>query len=138
MFTFGRPDLWKLQEMWQRESAARLTYPEVGATAGDELPAGYRHFSSVHIIGTGENVFDRSATHVEHFGMQAAVGLQAYPDDGVTDGATFLFTRKLVQSAYSFGVRIVYVIHTETERGFAYGTLPSHPLAGEEYFGIGI
>ena len=35
-------------------------------------------------------------------------------------------------------VRVVYVIDEENQKGFAYGTLPGHPLSGEEAFFVEI
>jgi uncharacterized protein (UPF0548 family) len=48
---------------------------------------------------------------------------------------------RLRAAPYSYGpialrnpCRVVYVVNESDERGFAYGTLPGHPEAGEERF----
>lgn len=38
--------------------------------------------------------------------------------------------------AISAACRVVYVVDEPDRRGFAYGTLPGHPVSGEELFAV--
>jgi uncharacterized protein (UPF0548 family) len=108
-----------------------LTYPEVGATASGDLPAGYGHLQMQKQIGTGRQRFERAAEAVMHWGMQRGAGLrvQASSETAVVD------TVVLVRMGFlPAPCRVVYVIDEPDLRGFGYGTLPGHPESGEERF----
>ncbi|HUR75866.1 MAG TPA: DUF1990 domain-containing protein [Sporichthya sp.] len=116
----------------ERARSAELTYPDRGATAG-ELPAGYRHLAHRIRMGSGADVLDRAEAALLNWraqsgsGMALAVDGPAVPDRTVVLG----LGRPL---ALVIPCRVVWCLHTERRRGFAYGTLPGHPVAGEECF----
>ncbi|WP_166904406.1 DUF1990 domain-containing protein [Mycobacterium sp. DL440] len=118
----------KLHELAQLS----LTYPEVGATAG-ELPAGYRHIRASAIIGTGRDRFERAGAEVLRWGMQRGAGLRV---QATTDAAA-VGTELLVRlGPVPAPCRVVYVLDEPDRRGFAYGTLAGHPESGEELFSV--
>ena len=98
-----RVDLETLEEL-------PLTYPEVGATAGGRLPAGYDHQHVERQIGVGNERFEQAADAVMRWGMQRGSGLRVQASSEVA------------------------VVDEPDIRGFAYGTLPGHPESGEERF----
>ena len=108
-----------------------LTYPEVGATAAGQLPAGYDHQHAERQIGTGQERFEQAAHAVMHWGMQRGSGLrvQASSEVAVVDAVVLVRMGFLPAPC-----RVVYVIDEPDVRGFAYGTLPGHPESGEERF----
>ena len=109
-----------------------LTYPEVGATAG-QLPAGYDHLSFTSRIGAGQQRFDQAADAVLHWGMQRGAGLRVQASsDVVTVGAIVVVGLGFLRAP----CRVVYVIDEPHLRGFGYGTLPGHPESGEERFAV--
>ncbi|GAA1768225.1 DUF1990 domain-containing protein [Kocuria aegyptia] len=111
-----------------------LTYPQVGATAG-QLPDGYNHLTVHRVIGHGESTFRRAAEHLMSWQMHRAAGLTV---DATTPRAEqdsrvrLRLGRHLLRK--SFGCQVVYVVEEERRRGFAYGTLQGHPEQGEERF----
>ena len=114
-----------------------LTYSEVGATTGEELPAGYHHLSRTQTIGTGREVFLRAAEMLEDRDMHRRAGIRVSRE---TPSAA---TGVEVQLSIGTGplticapCRVVYVIDDQREKGFAYGTLPGHPESGEERFSV--
>ncbi len=112
----------------------QLTYPEVGATAADQLPPGYGHLSASTQIGTGRERFESAADAVMHWGMQRGAGLRVTASsDTVAVSTVVVVTMMGVLRA---PCRVVYVIDEPNERGFAYGTLPGHPASGEERFAV--
>jgi uncharacterized protein (UPF0548 family) len=108
-----------------------LTYPEVGATRGDQLPRGYRHVRRHEKLGAGAEVFRRAADGLRGWKMQRIAGLRV-PESApppavgvrVTMSAAFL----------RIPCQVVWVIDEDRRYGFGYGTLPGHPEVGEEAF----
>jgi len=113
-----------------------FTYSEVGATR-DALPDGARHLEQRRTLGHGRALFDRTATEILGFGIQRRTGILHYVSTPTaepgTDITVRLGWRRLGVSAPS---RVVYVLDEPNRRGFAYGTLPGHPLSGEELFAV--
>lgn len=110
-----------------------LSYAEVGATAGAELPAGYGHFHFEKRIGTGRPRFERAAAAVLRWGMQRGAGLRVQASSEVAAVDTVVLVR---MGPLPAPCRVVYVIDEPDLRGFAYGTLDGHPESGEERFAV--
>jgi uncharacterized protein (UPF0548 family) len=110
-----------------------FTYPDVGATAAQSLPAGYGHLSVTAQIGSGRKRFEEAADAVMRWGMQRGAGVKVQPSSEVIAVSTVV----LVKIAFLRApCRVVYVIDEPDVRGFAYGTLPGHPESGEERFAV--
>jgi uncharacterized protein (UPF0548 family) len=109
--------------------AARLTYPEVGRTAGSH-PAGYRSFSHSTTLPPTVD-FNAAARDLLGWQVHERAGLR------VRASAATVEQDAVVRLSF-FGVgapcRVVYVIDEHRRQGFAYGTLPGHPESGEEAF----
>ncbi|MEZ0353797.1 DUF1990 family protein [Mycobacterium sp. pR1184] len=108
-----------------------LTYPEVGATAAGDQPAGYHHQHVQRQIGAGRPRFEQAADAVMHWGIQRGSGLrvQASSEVVVRDAVVVVKLGFLPAPC-----RVVYVVDEPDIRGFGYGTLPGHPECGEERF----
>ena len=114
-----------------------FTYPEVGGTAWDELPSGYHVLDKSRTIGRGREDFDRASHALAGWEMhrRAGVGVpQGTPR--AAEGTEVLLSLGLGPARIAAPCRVVYVINDHLERGFAYGTLPSHPESGEERFAV--
>lgn len=107
-----------------------LTYPEVGATAG-ELPAGYHHVRASRTIGHGRAAFDTASDVLLSWRMHQRAGARKVsgPDVAV-EGRDVTFRWLLLR----FECRVVSVVDEPGCRGFTYGTLHRHPECGEERF----
>ncbi|HUR15538.1 MAG TPA: DUF1990 domain-containing protein [Mycobacteriales bacterium] len=114
-----------------------LSYPEVGATAGD-LPLGYQHLYAAREVGTGRDLFERCAETVMTWGVQRGAGLLVVPGTRVTEGAENRIGLRLGPLRTWAPCRVVYVVDELDRRGFAYGTLTGHPERGEESFVVSI
>lgn len=113
-----------------------LTYTEVGATGAATLPSGYHHIDHSTIVGTGQRTFDLLAGAVLSWNLQRTAGfIVATTHDRVTVGATVL---NCLGAPFSVLVpcQVVDLIDDQRRRGFSYGTLPGHPLRGEERFTV--
>ena len=109
-----------------------LTYTEVGATAAD-LPAGYHHVRLSSRIGSGRARFEQAADEVMRYGMLRGAGLRVTATSEVAEVGTNVLGRL---GPFSAPCRVVYVVDEPNHRGFAYGSLPGHAVAGEEMFGV--
>ena len=122
---------------FRRLTAQTLTYQEVGQTAADDLPGGFRHVQVSRPLGRGREVFDSATDTLMTWQMHQRSGLtvRASSADVQVDGLVILGIR-LGPLRLTAPCRVVYVVGEDTRRGFAYGTLPGNPESGEEAFTI--
>ncbi|WP_100520995.1 DUF1990 family protein [Mycobacteroides abscessus] len=116
-----------------------LTYEAAGATSPCEsvwsaAPAGLRRFEQTISIGHGADLWDAAAHAVANWEVKQRSGFRVHPQRTVSEGAEFVISFGWGPLAVHEPVRIVAVVDTDTRRGFAYGTLPGHPVSGEEAF----
>ena len=120
-----------------------FTYEPVGATrASDELPdrlwdrgdASPPGFHVLHRhceVGRGAAAFAHAATTLMTWQMHARAGLKvAASSPRVRDGAVVLCRLGPLR----IPCRVVWVVDEPDVQGFGYGTLPGHPVSGEEAF----
>lgn len=120
-----------------------LTYSPAGATrAGDQdwnprLP-GFRQFERTVVIGHGREVWEAASEEVLRWGIKRRSGFRVQPGEGaaerVTTGAPYVITAGFGPLTVREPVLVVQVVDLPHRRGFAYGTLPGHPVSGEEAF----
>jgi uncharacterized protein (UPF0548 family) len=117
-------------------AAASLTYAEVGGTqrAGG-LPPGYHHVTASRVVGHGRAAFDAAVADLMGWQVQLRAGVRIQASSArvvtgaVVDQVIGLGPVKLVAPC-----RVVLVVDEPNRQGFAYGSLPGHPEAGEESF----
>lgn len=115
--------------------SAALTYPEVGATRAEALPAGYGHVQRDVSLGTGAEVFERAAEALSSWRMHEEAGLSVLHAGGrATPGVVVVLRAGWGPLRLRIPCRVVYTVDEPDRRGFAYGTLPGHPERGEEAF----
>lgn len=116
-----------------------FTYPEVGATKDGVRPDGYRHLRVRTRVGRGPDALRAAADAVMGLRMHRALPVgfsasvpRAVPgaDVGIGVGAGRLRLRA--------PCRVVWVREDERGAGFGYGTLPGHPMSGEESFVVDV
>ncbi|MFF0816860.1 DUF1990 family protein [Rhodococcus sp. NPDC003318] len=121
--------------MWRRSDPnPRLTYAEVGATAGP-LPPGYHHVERSRTIGRGRDTFDDAAARLMSWDLQRRAGLEvAAATPTAVTGARVTVRLRVGPLHTDAPCQVVYVVDEPRRRGFAYGTLTGHPESGEELF----
>lgn len=114
--------------------AAPLTYPDIARSTALPHPVGYRsQHRSLRLPADVD--FATACADLFEWQLQLRAGVRveasarAVNPDVVAD--LVLGVGRLAVKA---PVRVVTVIDEPTRRGFAYGTLPGHPEAGEEAF----
>ncbi|WP_330229403.1 DUF1990 domain-containing protein [Nocardia sp. NBC_00508] len=113
-----------------------FTYREVGATK-DVLPEGYHRFQLRRAIGRGRALFEHAGAEILSYRMQKGTGIFRYADTPTAEPGTAITVRLGVGPVgITAPCRVVYVLGEPDRQGFAYGTLPGHPEAGEELFAV--
>ncbi len=131
-----RPSITELRELLSAAEQADVTYPEIGATRNDVLPTGYKHDRYDVELGPGNGSFERAAAALLAWRAQIGAGVEVFPPRAqVHDGATVVLLLRAGLWAPA-PCRVVYLVETPNEMGFAYGTLPGHPECGEVAFAI--
>lgn len=114
----------------------KLTYDEVGATAG-RLPSGYRHVRESLVIGQGRAAFERAAADLLAGRAQSGAGATVRLSDvPLREGSRVLMVLRIGPLRFRIPCLVVWAERTPTSCGFAYGTLPGHPERGEERFAL--
>jgi len=120
-----------------RKSTLEFFYPEVGATRGT-LPAGYSVDRNRVDLGTGQATFSNACKALARWKMFDIPGLQlCWPTAPIQPGVTVGVVIRFLGLWSINTCRIVYVVDEDgpvRRYGFAYGTLPGHPIRGEERF----
>ncbi len=118
-------------------TGARLNYPGAGATrhGPQEWPDGYRRLRVRTRLGHGQADFEAAA--------EALSTWRQHREAGVRFGTEALRASPGVDVVVGLGVgalrlhapcRVVWTVAEERSAGWAYGTLPGHPVRGEEAF----
>ncbi|HEX2771426.1 MAG TPA: DUF1990 domain-containing protein [Micromonosporaceae bacterium] len=112
---------------------SELTYPEVGATRADELPAGYHQLR--HRIRLRPQDFFAAGEAVLTYRMHRAAGVDIKASaDRAAPGVLVVSRIGLGPMRLAAPCEVVWAVDDERRAGFAYGTLPGHPEQGEEAF----
>jgi uncharacterized protein (UPF0548 family) len=134
VLSIGQPSPARLQAALERAGEQDLTYPEVGATAGNP-PSRYRRSHRRVVLGHGDDVLARAAGELRRWRMHEGAGLVVHPAAPTAEpGTTVVLAVPLGPVWRLAPCRVVWTADDAGRRGFAYGTLPGHPESGEEAF----
>lgn len=131
-----------------------VTYGAVGATQRADLlqypPKGFRATERSARVGYGEErwqwavaqlmtwgVKRRAGFRIEKHSIGADEGEQEFSADGapfIRAGDEAVIRMRIGPFSIREPIRVVYTVDEPGRRGFGYGTLPGHPLSGEESF----
>jgi len=135
MFVRRTPGPEKLRDLWSTACRSPLSYREVGATAGGELPYGYNHDRYEITLDGGPDPFSTAVDALRRWEMHTRSGLSVFPDGvSLAVDQTILVIIRQGPVATIAPCRVVSLIDEVDRFGFAYGTLPGHPEQGEEAF----
>ncbi|GAA2769635.1 DUF1990 family protein [Streptomyces showdoensis] len=110
-------------------------YPEVGATRVRPLPAAYHHLHHSVRVGHGRAAFETAGAAVTTWRMHRASGARVTSEAVRAEpGVTVEVSMGLGPVRFTAPCQVIWTAYTETETGFAYGTLAGHPECGEESF----
>jgi uncharacterized protein (UPF0548 family) len=110
-----------------------LPYPEVGATRDEgALPAGYRHVRRRHQVGQGRPSFDALAAGMRAFEVHRGAGMGVRAVGPPSVGWAFETGLGVGPLRLWAPCRIVWLADEPDRYGYGFGTLPGHPMRGEE------
>lgn len=112
--------------------AALLPFTRHEGSEGD-APAGYKHLHRQVTLSRCD--FDAAARDLLEWRMHSRAGLRVEASEIPLRQDTVVLMRwELGPLAVKIPCRVLEVIDESRRQGFAYGTLPGHPEAGEERF----
>ena len=138
LISFGQPSPDRLVALREEGRTQAFSYGPVGQVLDPDPPAGWRRMRAVRRAGAGAIVFGQGRAAVAAWAAQRHAGTVLSPERPVLEpGAMVAFATRPLRPlpVWATGVcRIVDVFDEERRFGFIYGTLPHHPVAGEEAF----
>jgi uncharacterized protein (UPF0548 family) len=133
-FWYRRPTSDQLQNLLADQCNRSLTYSAVGATR-TSAPPGYTHEHYSRSLGSEPGTFGRAVAALNQWAPQRGAGMHLTPESPVVaQDECVVLLQRMVGGFVTAAARIVYVTDEPNRYGFAYGTLPHHPVAGEEAF----
>jgi uncharacterized protein (UPF0548 family) len=94
----------------------------------------YRRSDVSTVVGSGDTLWERVATDVLRWRVKTASGFTVESTGAVSRGDRVDVTARLFGMTIVEPVEVVAVIEEPHRVGFAYRTLPGHPVSGEEAF----
>lgn len=135
VYSLRRPSAERIAAVLAASRAAQPTYPEVGGTASDEHPPGSRHARQSRHVGYGDAVLIRAGAALDGWAAPYGIGATVTPDDArPVLGETVVQCIRLGPIWVLAACRVVWRVDEPDRIGFAYGSLPLHPVRGEEAF----
>ncbi|MET2010076.1 DUF1990 family protein [Microbacterium chocolatum] len=113
--------------------ADAATRPDTARWPAEPLP-GFRRAEATAWIGAGDDVWRRTSRDVLRWTVKTRSGFAVDDDSPVRAGMRRTVTARVLGIRIHEPVRVVAVIDAATRVGFAYRTLPGHPVRGEEAF----
>ncbi|MGH3545523.1 MAG: DUF1990 family protein [Mycobacteriales bacterium] len=127
----------RLARVYTSLSQRPLSYAEPGMTQRTDSPRGFRRTLLRQRIGNGEATFRQAHEALATGQMHRSAGLGLFPLDlRLSNGAEFVSYITVGPLAIVSPCRVVAVLDEPLRAGVTYGTLPGHPLCGEEEFSI--
>ena len=136
MFLLIKPSEQAIGVFIEDQSKLQLTYPAVGATAGDP-PTGYV-VDRTHVrLGSGKSVFEAGQAALLRWEQFHLGWIQiCWPNTPVEQGQVVAVLAHVCGLWSLNACRVVYVVNEQRRFGLAYGTLPAHAESGEERFTV--
>jgi uncharacterized protein (UPF0548 family) len=137
MKLLSRPSAGTVRDFLAAQAKLDFTYPAVGATASTP-PSGYVVDHTRIKLGEGEGTFRAARAALGRWDQFRLGWVEAWPPEApIRAGEVMGSVARCLGTWWINACRIVYVVDEEgpvTRFGFANGTLPGHPEAGEERF----
>jgi uncharacterized protein (UPF0548 family) len=94
----------------------------------------YRRSEVSAVIGSGDAVWERAIRAVLTWGVKTASGFSVESAEPVSAGDRLRVTARVLGVTIVEPVKVVAVVTGADRVGFAYRTMPGHPVGGEEAF----
>lgn len=95
---------------------------------------GFRRFEATVVVGRGDAVWERAAADLLRWKVKTRSGFRVSAAGPVRVGERLAITVGFWGVTVTEPVEVVHVVSGPSRVGFAYSTLPGHPVSGEEAF----
>jgi len=141
LFSIFEPSEQRTRGFLRSQRDAAFSYEAVGASRGEEAPAGFAVDHNRARLGEGEETFERAVAALRAWKMFDVGWVRVFPSDAPVEVGTTVAVVGRHLGFFSLNAcRIVYLIDDDDgevrRRGFAYGTLSEHAERGEERFTV--
>jgi uncharacterized protein (UPF0548 family) len=109
-----------------------LTSPELREWPSSD--SGYSRSEVSAVVGQGDVVWERVTRDVLRWRVKTASGFAVDSSGPVSPGDRVVVTARLLKLTVTEPVEVVAVVKEFGRVGFAYRTMPGHPVSGEEAF----
>ena len=109
-----------------------MTSPELRGWPESDLR--FRRSEVSAVVGHGDAVWNRAARDVLRWRVKTASGFTVDSPDPVSRGDRLVISARLFNMTIFEPVEVLDVVEELDRVGFAYRTLPGHPVNGEEAF----
>jgi uncharacterized protein (UPF0548 family) len=99
-----------------------------------ESDRGYRRSEVSALVGHGDAVWERVTKDVLRWRVKTASGFAVDSTGPVSQGDRVIVTARVLMVTVVEPVQVLTVVEEPDRVGFAYRTLPGHPVSGEEAF----
>jgi uncharacterized protein (UPF0548 family) len=121
--------------LMDRQQAELLSRQPYSYPVGAVPPDGYRHLAVREVIGSGRPTFEQAADKMLSWRMQEASGFEVVASEAaVRPGVVAVLVMRLGPLRVTAPCRVIESSRDEHRAGFTYGTLPGHPVSGQESF----
>ncbi len=125
----------RLAQLYATLDKQQLSYGEPGMTHREDVRRGFRRTVVRERVGNGEATFRRAYDALLGGQMHRRAGLGLFPTDlrlsAGTDFVSFISSGPITVAN---PCRVIAVLDEPLRASVSYGTLPGHPLCGEEEF----
>ncbi len=140
MLFFSRPSDAQIERFLAQAAASKLSYSEIGATSGSNIPSSYVIDHNRVLLGKGEALFHQAALAVREWKMFDLGWVRIYPSaPPIRTDENVAVIARWCNVYFVNACRIVDTIHEHVpiqRYGFVYGTLEDHAESGEERFTV--
>jgi len=98
------------------------------------LDGGYRRSEVSALVGHGDALWEHATYEVLRWGVKTASGFSVDTPGAVSAGDRVVVTAHFLGARVLEPIEVVAVVQEPDRVGFAYRTLPGHPVSGEEAF----
>lgn len=116
------------------ENVVRVARTHPADAVWREPGHGFQRWEASTALGASGEVWEWATTEVLRWGVKTRSGFAVSPPTPVITGARPVITARPLGLSVREPIEVVEVVNLEDRVGFAYRTLPGHPVDGEEAF----
>ncbi len=130
-----KPTSQRITQFLKQEQNGAFTYPFVGKSWENFTAPGFDNDYNTIALGAGDTTWEAAKEAIRQWQMFPGGWAFIEPCPApIREGQVVAMVARVMGLWWLNSCRIVYTVDTDTQFGFAYGTLPGHVECGEELF----